>query len=218
MKIEPCILAPHLEAAAVDQPAFDLQAQGYTVERQAADSRGKLRFDLIARRGGETSFYEVKVVGQRPDPQTPPLSLLTREARLNGGGLHLILVRPERGADVSAAGLEEALRPSLSSDPTGELRLLGDRLSVEGVGGVEIEGIKVRQSGEVDVTGTAVVTLSRSAEQDGAESARDQVPFSFRAAIGPNGTVLDDPSPEYKIDLSGWDGGQAGGRGASQGG
>lgn len=206
MKIEPRILARHLEAAAMEQLASELRSEGYAVEQDArvpADG-GEARFDLVARRGGESAFYEIRVVGQPPDPRKPRLRTLAEAAKRNGARFRLILVRPERGTDVSVAGIEEALRRALSGDPTGELRLLGGHVSVDGVEGVEIESIGVRQGGAVDVTGTAVATITRAPGQDHAGPEHGQVPFGFRAAIGPDGAVLDDPAPGYRIDLSEW--------------
>lgn len=216
MKIEPAILAPYLKAAAVDQLAFDLETQGFTVKRKGTGSDDERHFDLVARRGGETGFYVVRVAGQRHGPQEMPLSMLTKDLRLKNGRFHLVVVRPERGTDVSVSGLADALRRSLSSDQTGELRRSSNHLSVEGVDGVEIERIEVRHGGEIDVTGTAVLTLSQAAEQAHGEPAREQVPFGFRAAIGPDGSVLNDPAPEYKFDWSEWREEQVEGMGLSR--
>ena len=212
MKIEPRILARHLEAAATEQLASELQSEGYAVERGAAvpANGGEARLDLVARRDGEAAFHEVRVVGQPRDPGAPRLGALAEAAKRNGARFRLILVRPERGTDVSVAGLEEALRQALSGDPTGEFGLLGG-VSVERVDGVEIERIAVRQGGEIDVAGTAVASVSWMAGPPGADPAGDQIPFGFRAAVGPGGSVLDDPPPEFKLDLSEWraaDGGE----------
>ena len=207
MKIENRFLARHLEAAAVDQLAADLQLDGYIVERDAfvADgNRGRAQFDLIARRGEETIFYEIKVIGQPRGPQTPRLKLLAEAARRNGGRFHLVVVRPERGTDVAVIGIEEALRNALIKDPTGELGRLGQRISVEDVSGVEVGRIEVRQSGDVDVAGVATMTFSHSLDSEQSEPGRSSFPFAFRVTIGPGGSVLDDPPPEYDIDLTEW--------------
>lgn len=213
MKIEPRILARHLEAAAVDQLASGLQLEGDTVERDApvSGNNGEARFDLIARRGEKAIFSEIKVVGQPRDPRTPRLGSLAEAARRNGGRFRLVVVRPERGTDVAVAGIEEALRQALSDDPTGEFGRLGDRVSVKDVSGVEIERIEVRRSDEVGVAGNAVLTVSQSAEGENLEFARRQLPFGFRVVLGTSGFVLDDPPPEYDIDPTEWCGGEPNG-------
>lgn len=206
MRIDERILTRHLEAAAAEQLRGELEADGYEVRTDVPlDSGGQPVFiDLVASRGQERVYYEIKVLGEGRSPATKQLSRLAQAAKDGGGQFRLALIRPGRRTEVSVVGIEEALRQALSADPTGDIGRLGRRVAVEGVTEVEIERVEVRPGGKVEVAGTAALTLDHSAEPGAYAFARSQLPFTFRVAIGPDGSVVDDPVPEYRIDVSQW--------------
>jgi Holliday junction resolvase len=212
MRIDPHFLTPHLEAAAIEQVTSQMRADGFEVECNVpvgGEGQGASVFDIVAKRGGETIFLEVKVLGQPRAEPSRQLSRLAAVARQNGGRFRLVVVRPEREVQVSVIGLEEALREALTDDPTGELGLLGDRVAVEDVSDVEIERLVLRPGREAEVAGRAMLTVSQTAEGGNFEFARSDFPFSFHVVLSPDGSVQEAPEAEFLLDLSSWYGSDA---------
>jgi Holliday junction resolvase len=212
MRIDERILTRHLEAAAIEQLRSELEANGYEVRTDVPlDGGGQpVSMDLVACRGQERIYYEIKVLGEGRAPANKQLSRLAQAARDGGGQFRLALVRPGRRTEVAVAGIEEALRRALSADPTGVIGRLGSGVTVEDVTEVEIDRIEVGHGGKVEVAGAAALTLDHSAEPGAYAFARSQLPFTFRVTIGSDGRVVDDPVPEYKIDVSEWIGDKPG--------
>lgn len=212
MKLEPRLLQRHLHEAAVEQLTAALQAEGYEVQRQARAAGGAGRnviFDLLAKRGGEKVYYEVKVSGEDQEAEGKHLGALAAAARGEGGRFRVIVVRPGRDVDVQVDGIEEALRTALEEDPTGEFGLLGDRFAVDGVADVEIERLQVEAGGDVSVAGTATVFVSQSAEGGDLEIANSAFPFGFDVVLDRSGSIRETPAPHFDLDLSSWYGDRA---------
>lgn len=161
-------------------------------------------FDLVARRDHEAIFYEVKVLGEGRSPITKQLSALSAQARREGGRFRLVVVRPGREVEVDVEGIDEALRSALEDDPSGQLGTLGDRVEVTSVDGVEIERLRVLQGGRTHATGRAVASINQYAEGSDSLFASTDVPFGFDVVLDTDGTVVDEPSPTFDLDLSGW--------------
>ncbi|MBX9701404.1 MAG: hypothetical protein K2X74_18365 [Acetobacteraceae bacterium] len=205
MRIEPRLLRRHLHEAAVEQLASRLAGDGYDVEREpSADQARRADFDLIARRGSETVFYEVKVLGEDAAPAAKRLGVLSAKARELGGRFKLVVIRPNREVDVEVQGIEGALREALNNDPTGQLGELGSRIEVSQVDGVEIEQLRVLPGRRTRAVGRAIASIQHYAEGGSLHFASSDVPFGFDVALDAEGQVGDDPPPRFELDLSDW--------------
>jgi hypothetical protein len=88
MRLEPRLLQRHLHEAAVEQLTAALRADGYEVQPRAGatDEAGRtVVFDLLAKRDGETAFYEIKVLGEDTEAEGKHLGALAAVARKEGG-------------------------------------------------------------------------------------------------------------------------------------
>jgi hypothetical protein len=199
MRIEPTILGKHLEAAAIEQLSEELRQEGYEIEHEPATGQARFRPDLVARRGKETVVFEFKVVGGR-DVRLRDAAIYAREL---GARFHLILVRPERDVRIEVDGLENVLFLAISDPMHPDLDSLSDRTAVNDVHGVEVDAIHVEQ-GEIEVEGSATVSVTLAAEGGDVEIASLDFPFTFALRLGADQKPLGDP--DIDIDISEWTG------------
>jgi hypothetical protein len=200
MRIDERVLGRHLEAAAVEQLRGELEAAGYDVRTEVPlDSGGHtVRMDLVARRGEERIYYEIKVLGEGRVPPEKRLSRLAQAARDDGGQFRLALVRPTRRTEVAVAGIEDPVNRALARHPPKNLHVLGGTASVSGARDVEIDALSLLPGGLTQVRGTAVATVAASLPQ----ALTAEVPLEFDVTFTPSGDADDSRPVHLKVDLS----------------
>jgi Predicted pPIWI-associating nuclease len=199
MKIEPTILGKHLEAAAIEQLSEELRQEGYEIEREPLLGSTHFRPDLVARRGAETLVIEFKVMGG-PEVSLRQAALYAREL---GARFRLVLIRPEREVHVEVDGLESILLSAISEPIHPDLDILSNRTMVNGVHTVEVDAIRVEQ-GDIEVRGSALVSVTLTAEGGDVEIASLDFPFTFALRLDADRELLGEP--EISIDTSEWNG------------
>jgi hypothetical protein len=199
MRVDPSIAAKHLEAAAREQVANRLHAEGYQIEREA--SFAGLPADLVARRGNEFLVYEFKAPHPAggPDWAQQTAALRTRVAE-GGGRFRLVLVRPPRETAVDIHGLEQALAEACARDP--ELSAMSVEALVREVSNLQIESVRTepdvtRVSGEA----TVIVELFNADDEGHAE---EILPVVFDVTLDHQGRLT--TLHHLKLDLSSWAG------------
>jgi len=197
VKIEPAILGKHYEAAAIEQMSQELEQEGYEVERTPATGKARFTPDLVVRRGSDTVVYEFKVVGG-PDVRLCDAVLYAREI---GARFRLILIRPQREMSIEVDGLNDILFRALTEPLHPDLNSLSRRTMVESIQGVEADAIHVEQS-EIEVEGSAAVSVKLTAERGDVEVAALTLPFTFSLRLGTDQTIVGEP--EIVVDTSEW--------------
>jgi Holliday junction resolvase len=197
MRIEPRIAERHWQAAAVEQVAEQLRAEGYEVRRQARF--GDLRADLLARKGSDVLVYEFKSPTEGGDDWAQQVSLLRERAVKRGARFHLVFVRPPRESHIEVEGVEAALREALQKQFPAELDELSGHTMIEDVTGVEIDSIEVRQH-ETRVEGEATVSVSLNNENE--TWATESFPFTFDVALDRGGRLA--RISDLNVDTSSW--------------
>lgn len=209
MRIERRFLVPHLHAAAADQLVSELRAQGYAVDRDVRidGSPGQpVEFDVVAKRGEEAQFYQIKVFGDPRQPAAARLRDLAAAARRSGGSFRLLVVRPDRSVDVSVSGLEQALGHALAADPAQPLAALGQGVRVEAISSLDLSRLDVHGGGAVEAMGTAVASLSLPPQGEAVAPARGAIAIRFHIALDGNGAVRGQPEPSFELDHAQWNG------------
>jgi hypothetical protein len=88
VRLEPDVLRRHVEAAAIEQMARELEYEGYDVERPGRV--GHAEADLVASRGNERAVYEFKVFGVEEQGWSERASRVRAEANRTGAGYRLL--------------------------------------------------------------------------------------------------------------------------------
>jgi hypothetical protein len=167
MRIDPGIVARHMEAAAGEQVAARLRGEGYEVERSVVFQG--LPADLVARRGDELRVYAFVVPGQARRPGWVDEANALRGIVAGLGGRFLLTLVPlPRQTRVEVEGLVEALARACEDHPT--LRGLAARVAVREVGDLEPRSVRVDR-GATSVSGEATVTieLRDAGDEEGCE-------------------------------------------------
>jgi hypothetical protein len=179
MRIDPGIVASHMQAAAAEQLSARLRDEGFQVESPAL-LQG-LPADLIARRGDELRVYEFAVPGHSRSPGRPEefRALHTVVSGL-GGRLLLMIVPLPRYTRVEVEGLKRALAGASANHPT--LRGLAARVTVRDVGDFELRSVRVDR-GATGVSGEAAVTIELRDAGDEEEYEELLVDIDFDLAL-----------------------------------
>jgi Predicted pPIWI-associating nuclease len=197
MRIEPRIAERHWEAAAVEQMAERLRAEGYKVQRDVQFEG--LRADLVARKGRETVVYEFKSPSTGGEEWSRAVSLLRDRAVEHGARFHIVFVRPPRESQIQIEGIERVLEEALREHFPAELDELSDNTRLEDISRVEINAIEVRQN-ETVVEGEATVSVSLNNDEE--TWATEYFPFTFDIVLDRDGKLKEVSALE--VDTTSW--------------
>src|SRR4051812_17015302 len=203
MRIAPEIVKRHWEAAAAEQLACDLQREGYKVSQQ--ERIGDQIADVVARRGGEVTVYEVKAPPWDERHADELIELRDRAVHDLNARFKLIIVTPPHDVAAEVAGLDRILHEHLSSPLDETLAALSPRTAIDAVSDIKIASIAV-QAPEIHVEGDAIVHVTlRWGRGDDAAEDRESFPFTFALNLDTRGNLLS--VDELKVETSAWNGG-----------
>lgn len=190
----------YLERAAAEELAGSLARDGWTVEResQVDDSR----VDLVARRGGETVFYEFKLAGSTASAGWAGHLVSQQQlARRHGAAFRLVLVRPPRQMDLEIDGVGQMLFERIVQYPPSEVSDIAGHTLIDDVEGVDLTSVRIRGT-IAEIAGEAIlgVTLQTgSGEVIGSES----FPFTFSATLDLTAGRADEVEV-HEVDTTSW--------------
>ena len=195
-------LDEYLEAAKIEELTHAFQQDGFEVVEQPSSG---LRFDLIVRRGGQTTAIEVKSARSlRPEAQHV---MKLRDLAQNEGysDFRLVVVHPPKTTEIAIDGFESTLLLFIIENFPPELDQLSSGTQVSDVSDLSFDEVEIgRESIRTKGTGAVRVALEYDggAERDGL-TAYDDYPFSFQVELNRNldimkGSVHVDTSSFYE--------------------
>jgi hypothetical protein len=190
----------YLERAALQQHADILKSQGWSVETEAPVAG--FRVDLVARRGGQTRYYEFKLAGgAREGGLAARLAQLQSIARREGAAFRLVFVRPPRRMTIEIEGIETALLNALVDDVPSEVQDIAGHTLVDDVSGVDLTLIEIHGT-LAHVGGSAAlgVTLQTGG---GEHVGTEEFPFEFEATVDLAAMVVTEVHVT-SMDLTSW--------------
>jgi hypothetical protein len=197
------VSAPNLykvyERTAVEELANRLESDGYRVELDP--KIGNVRPDLMASKGDDVVFYEVKLIGSQTYGDS--LSALRQSIKSSypNARFHLISLTPPDATNIELDGIEQSLIDFLSSNPLPpSLDELSSNTQIDQVSSIEISRLKYSEK-QIQVSGSGLVhvVLQFGPEgNDGVEST-DYFPFSFSAILDHD---LEIQTADFSVDTS----------------
>ncbi len=150
-----------------------LRQEGYTVEAEPSDGRvGQYRPDLIARRGDETTVYEVKVLGGHSQGK---LVAHPNYAREHKARFKLVLVRPQRETGIEVEAAPDMLLKAVRKSDRALLLRLGSDVDIERVDDADFDTASLRHNA-IELKGSAVAIASR---RSGRENMAEQLTLTL---------------------------------------
>jgi hypothetical protein len=190
----------YLERAAAEELAGNLVKDGWTVERES--DVGGSRVDLVARRAGETVFYEFKLAGSTASPGWAAHLVSQQQlARRKGAAFRLVLVRPPRQMDLEIDGVDRMLFERFVQYPPSEVSDIAGHTLIDEVEGVDLTSVRIRGT-IAEIAGEAVlgVTLQTGG---GEEIGSESFPFTFSATLDLAAGRADEVEV-HEVDTTSW--------------
>ena len=190
----------YLERAAAEELAGNLISDGWTVERESYV--GGSRVDLVARRGGETVFYEFKLAGSTSSAGWADHLVSQQQlARRHGAAFRLVLVRPPRQMDLEIDNVGQMLFERLVQYPPSEVSDIAGHTLIDEVEGVDLTSVRIRGT-TAEIAGEAILSVTLQTG-GGEEIGSENFPFTFSATLDLAARTADEVQV-HEVDTTSW--------------
>lgn len=166
-----------------------LNSFGYQTEVDVQVGDGDLVFDLVATSENRRRAYVVKVPSELRSAARR-IDALRRAASEAGFEFRLHVATPPQNKDIEIEGFEENLLIHMIDNVPSELETMSWNTVIEQVSDVDIDSVSIRD-GEINVSGTAAVSIELQSSGSGEDSYSSPESFYFDFDV-----VLDSSSLE----------------------
>lgn len=179
----------YLEEAKAETVRADLEAQGYTVERDVPTPDGTVHFDLVATRGQERLVFELKARPLLGEAAADIRQRRDRAQQLGYTAFRLIVVNPPQERVIDIAGFADRLLAYLQAHPLAALATRATQVTITHVGDIELDAIQVTPQG-IAVEGSGIVDVALIvARADGQDAQSQDAAFPLRFALTLNSAL-----------------------------